>query len=219
MTKNKFTNKTNLELPVWLESAPYAPTFRVLDTLYKYGRYALQTKVITVADLVKFHGHLCGGLMETTVALKAAFDLLFPDGIIDRTDLAIVSNNSTCGGDVAAYLTGARTRFGSHIIDTTLDGGEFIVHKVSSGETVHVQIKPEMYPSEVKAQMHKLLSGEYMPQDIDRFGEVQWSYAKRLVQKPASESFSIQFLNDFELPEPTCDDLGKRSDNDYKNAP
>ena len=88
--------------PAWLGNAPYAPIFEVRDTENKYGRYAKQTKTITIKDLIKFHGHFCGGLVESAASLRVAFDLLFPDKIIDRTDLRIVSNNSACGGDVAA---------------------------------------------------------------------------------------------------------------------
>ena len=51
-------------------------------------------------------GHVCGGLVESAASLRVAFDVLFSDGFIDRTDLRIVSNNSACGGDVASYLTG-----------------------------------------------------------------------------------------------------------------
>ncbi|MCK7494236.1 MAG: formylmethanofuran dehydrogenase subunit E family protein [Comamonadaceae bacterium] len=57
------------------------------------------TKTITLKDLIKFHGHFCGGLVESASALRVAFDRLYPDGIIDRTDLRIVSNNSACGAE------------------------------------------------------------------------------------------------------------------------
>lgn len=200
-----------------IEQAPHAPVFAVRDTLHKYGRYDSQTKIVTVADLIKFHGHLCGGLMEAAMALRAAFDVLFPDDVIDRTVLAIISNNSACGGDVAAYLTGARARFGSHIIDLSLSGGEFIVRRLSSDHTVHVQLRSEMYPQEVKAQMRKLLSGNYRPEDIDRFGNLQWAYARRRLQQPAQTSFLVEELPEYVWPEPTCPDLGRRSDNDFKN--
>ena len=109
----------------WLDELPYLPVFTVRDTLHKFGRYDPHLKTITIHDLIRFHGHLCGGLMEAAVALRAAFDYLFPDGVVDRTDLEIVSNNSACGGDVAAYLTGARARFNTHRIDPQLEGGEF----------------------------------------------------------------------------------------------
>jgi formylmethanofuran dehydrogenase subunit E len=88
--------------PQWLAEAPYAPVFKVRDTVNKYGRYASEPKLITIKDLIKFHGHFCGGLVEGATALRVAFDHLFPDGIIDRTDLMIASNNSTCGGDLSA---------------------------------------------------------------------------------------------------------------------
>jgi formylmethanofuran dehydrogenase subunit E len=206
-------------LPDWLLQAPYLPHFKVRDTLHKYGRYDPQTKVVTVDDLIRFHGHLCGGLMEAAVALSMAMGALFPDGVIDRTDIAIISNNSACGGDVAAYLTGARARFGSHIIDLSLSGGEFIVRRESTGQVVHVRMHPDVYPHEVKAQMRKLESGEFEPEDIDRFGDLQWAYAGRLAARPASETTQIQFLNGFQWPDPTCQDLGRRRDNDFKAQP
>ncbi len=205
-------------LPAWLASAPYLPQFQVRDTRHKYGRYDPTLKTVTVADLIRFHGHLCGGLMEAAVALRAAFDALFPDRVIDRTDLAIISNNSACGGDVAAYLTGARARFGSHVIDLTLRGGEFIVRRINTGETVHVRMHPHVYPHEVKAQMRKLESGDYDPEDIDLFGELQWAYAGRLASRPASESVIVETLHDFTWPDPTCEDLGRRTDNDFKGS-
>lgn len=205
--------------PEWLETSPYAPVFEVRDTENKYGRYATHTKTITLKDLIKFHGHFCGGLVESAGSLRVAFDLLFPDKVIDRTDLRIVSNNSACGGDVAAYLTGARTRFNSHVIDNSLTESEFYVRRVSTEKTVHVKLNPAMYPKEVKMQMKKIESGEFKPEDIDRFQELQWDYAKRLVNRPLKESFLIDEAKGYTWPETSCKDLGNRKDNDYKSVP
>jgi formylmethanofuran dehydrogenase subunit E len=205
--------------PAWLGTAPYAPVFEVRDTENKYGRYAKQTKTITIKDLIKYHGHFCGGLVESAASLRIAIDLLFPDKIVDRTDLKIVSNNSACGGDVAAYLTGARTRFNSHVIDNSLTESEFYVQQISTGRTVHVKLNPAVYPKEVKTQMKKIESGAYEPKDIDIFQELQWAYAKRMVNKPLKESFIVEEMKDYKWPESSCKDLGKRKDNDYKNVP
>lgn len=205
--------------PAWLGESPYAPSFQVRDTVNKYGRYAKQTKSITLKDLIKFHGHFCGGLVESAGALRLALDALFPDGVIDRTDLRIISNNSACGGDVAAYLTGARSRFGSHHIDHALKESEFIVQKVSTGETVRVRVRPEAYPTEVRTQMKKIESGQYTPRDLDMFQELQWNYARQLVTRPLTESFLVEKLPDFAWPAPVCPDLGRRRDNDYKQVP
>ena len=205
--------------PEWLGTSPYSPVFKVIDTVNKYGRYAQETKTITLKDLIKFHGHFCGGLVESAASLRVAFDLLFPRGIIDRTDLRIVSNNSACGGDVAAYLTGARLRFGSHHIENSLTESEFIVQVASSGKTVHVKLNPAAYPHEVKTQMRRIESGQFTPKDIDLFQELQWAYAKRMVSKPLKESFIVEEVLDFKWPDPICRDLGVRKDNDYKKAP
>jgi formylmethanofuran dehydrogenase subunit E len=203
----------------WLGAASQAPVFHVRDTENKYGRYAGQTKSITIKDLIKFHGHFCGGLVESAAALRVAFDRIFVDGVIDRTDLRIASNNSACGGDVASYLTGSRARFNAHLIDTSLTESEFFVQQVSTGKTVHVKLNPSVYPKEVKAQMKKIESGTFEPKDIDLFQELQWDYAKRMVNAPLGESFIVAEANDYTWPEPSCKDLGKRKDNDYKNAP
>lgn len=205
-------------IPNWLKEAPHAPIFRVRDTRHKYGRYDPHPKTITVADLIKFHGHLCGGLMEAAVALRAAFDVLFGAEPIDRTDLEIVGNNSACGGDVAAYLTGARVRFGSQVIDPSLKGGEFYLRRVSTGEVVHVRLREAVYPHEVKAQMRRVLSVERNPADIDRFGKLQWAYARRLCEMHPEEAFLVERISAYAWPPPNVTGLGRRSDNDFKSA-
>ena len=70
------------------------PVFTVLDTESSHGRYSQSTKEITFDDLVKFHGHACDGLYRGTYALSVAFKILFPNGVIDRTDLRAISRNS-----------------------------------------------------------------------------------------------------------------------------
>ncbi|MFC1836446.1 formylmethanofuran dehydrogenase subunit E family protein [Thermodesulfobacteriota bacterium] len=205
--------------PEWLAEAPYTPAFYAKDTMHKYGRYDSEAKQITIKDLIKFHGHLCGGLVEASCALSLALQELFEDGIIDRTDLRIVSNNSACGADVASYLTGARVRFASHSIDKQLKGGGFVVQRISKGQTVRVWRNPAVYPTEVKAQMKKIQSEAFGSEDIDLFGRLQWGYAKRLVNNPLKESFFVEKIPNYQWPEPICKDLGDRTDNNYKNAP
>jgi formylmethanofuran dehydrogenase subunit E len=205
--------------PQWLAEAPHAPVFRVRDTVNKYGRYASETKTVTVKDLIKFHGHFCGGLVEGATALKVAFDRLFPDGIVDRTDLMIASNNSACGGDAAAYLTGARTRFGTHLIDPKLKESDFVVKRVSTGKTVRVVNNAATYPQDVRTQMKKIESGTFEPADIDLFQNLQWAYAKKLVSRSAIESVDVTENPEYAWPEPPCKDMGRRRDNDFRDVP
>lgn len=193
LSSNAFSDvKSEWYFPEWLATSPHAPSFEVRDTENKYGRYTKQTKTITLKDLIKFHGHFCGGLVESAASLRVALDMLFPDDIVDRTDLRIVSNNSACGGDAAAYLTGARTRFNSHVIDNSLTESEFYVLQVSTGKTIHVKLNPAVYPKEVKTQMKKIESEKFEPNDINIFQELQWAYAKRMVNKPLKKSFIVE---------------------------
>ena len=205
--------------PEWLTKSSHSPTFEVRDTVNKYGRYAEKTKTITLGDLIKFHGHFCGGLVESAGALRLAFDNLFPNGAIDRTDLRLASNNSACGGDVAAYLTGARTRFGSHLIDPTLSESEFVVQQISTGKMVRVRVHPEAYPTDVRVQMRKIESGRFTPADIDVFQELQWEYAKKIVTRPLGETFALLDSAGYVWPEAPCKDHGTRKDNAYKAVP
>lgn len=205
--------------PDWLMKSAYSPEFKVRDTVNKYGRYADKTKTITLSDLIKFHGHFCGGLVESAGALRLAFDNLFTDGIVDRTDLRIASSNSACGGDVAAYLAGARARFGSHVIDLKLTESEFVVQQVSTGKEVRVRVRPEAYPTDVRTQMRKIESGSFKPEDIDLFQELQWNYAQKIVTRPLSETFTLIESAGYVWPVPPCKDFGTRKDNAYKAVP
>lgn len=40
----------------------------------------------------------------------------------------------------------------------------------------------------------------------------------RMVNKPLTESFIIREANDYAWPKASCNDLGKRKDNNYRNT-
>jgi formylmethanofuran dehydrogenase subunit E len=101
-------------VPPWLAEATALPRFEVVDTRSAQGRLDPRPKQVTVRDLILFHGHACDGLLRGAYALRALADAAFPGRPFDRTDLMVVSKNSPCLGDVAAFLTGGRARFGTH---------------------------------------------------------------------------------------------------------
>lgn len=204
--------------PPSISKAKYAPVFKVKDTGNKYGRYADKTKAITIRDLILFHGHFCGGLVETAAMYSLAFNELFKDGVIDRTDVAVVSNNPACGGDVAEYLSGARHRYKSHYIDYSLGGDAVIVHRISTGKTVKVSLKKEAYSKGVREVMEKIESGNYTPDEIDLFSKIQWEFAEKLLSRPLNESFDVKILDSYVFPDQSKVKLGERKDNSYKNT-
>jgi len=202
----------------WAAKAPYAPVFHVLDTESSLGRYAKWTKVITLKDLVKFHGHLCDGLVTAAVALGLGFKVLYPDGVIDRTDTGGITNNSPCFGDVMAYLTGGRIRFGTQKIDPKM-GNEFILYRFSTNEAVHIALKPGVFPAELAQLERQIRSGNYTPADIDRCQRMQWDFARKVLNTPPEQLFTVERLPDFKWEPDEYLHRGVRGDVLLKNAP
>ena len=201
----------------WMASSPYAPTFEVLDTMSSLGPYAEATKTINLKDLIKMHGHPCDGLVTAACALSVGLKKLFPDGVIDRTDLCCVTNNSPCYGDVAAYLTGGRIRFGTHKIAPKLKH-VWILHRPSNGQTLRISLKEGVFPKEVAELESKIKSGEFAKSDIGLCQKLQWAYAKSLLQKPLDNWFDIHPLSNFVWAPDKYEHLGQRSDTKLKNV-
>jgi len=172
----------------WVRNAPYAPSFKVLDTESSLGPYASRTKTITLNDLIKFHGHACDGLFTAASALYVGFKNLYPDGIIDRTDTGCITNNSPCYGDVAAYLCGGRIRFGTQKIDKRLQDA-FILYRFSTYRAVKVSLKSGVFPKEVKELEDKVKTGNFSIEEMRKLQKLQWEFARDLIGRPLEDSF------------------------------
>ena len=201
----------------WMANAPYAPVFLVRDTESSLGPYAAQTKTITMKDLVKMHGHPCDGLVTAACAMYLGLRQLYPDGVIDRTDTCCMTNNSPCYGDVAAYLCGGRIRFGTQKIDPKL-GNQFILHRISTGQTVSVTLKQGVFPNEVATLEARLRAGNSSPADIRRCQDMEWDYARHLIGRPLDQSFAIAWMHGYRWQADPYVHAGPRGDVMEKNA-
>jgi len=195
----------------WMANAPYAPAFQVLDTESSLGPYAERTKKISLKDLIKMHGHPCDGLVTAACALSVGLGQLYPDGVIDRTDTACITNNSPCYGDVAAYLTGARIRFGTQKIDPEL-GNAFVLYRISTGQAVMVSLKPGVFPKKVAEVEKKIRGGSFTLQEMRRCQQLEWEYARNLLQEPLDQSFSVKEVKDFPWKPDNYPHTGARGD-------
>ncbi len=201
----------------WMARGQYAPVFHVRDTESSLGPYVSETKTITLKDLVKMHGHPCDGLVTAACAMSVGLNALYPDGIIDRTDTGCITNNSPCYGDVAAYLTGGRVRFGTQKIDPAL-GNEFILHRFSTGKTVKVSLKAGVFPAEVLALEEKIRSGGCTLEEMRLCQRMEWDYARRLLNAPPEECFAVSILKDFHWTPDSYEHRGRRGDVVNKNC-
>lgn len=186
------TTPSNWYYPEWVASSPYNLPVRVLDTDSALGRYSLAPKEIGLQDIVRFHGHLCDGLVIAYVEIRVALGRLFPDGIVDRTDLRAVTKNGPCWVDTVMFMTGARINFQTLRVDNAIGDG-FIVQRISTGEAYEVRLKPGVFPENLAALEQQVVAqrqkGEQVSAaDIDAL-ETQAAALIRKLLAAAPEEF------------------------------
>ena len=183
------TRKTDDEwwYPAWVgkltrePGTEYGP-IAVRDTDSALGRYNLpgHTKTVGLKDLVRIHGHMCDGLVYSFILLKAALSKLYGfNGIVDRTDLRVVSPNSPCMLDAASFMTGARVNFKTLRINASdLQGIGFIVQRISDGKALLSKLKDGVFPNDLEAVEKAIRSkqaagrtGEITGKEVDARGE------------------------------------------------
>ncbi len=205
MTSGEHSGRVTWSIAQWLDDAEM-PIFEVLDTRSAQGRLDVRVKTVTVADLVLAHGHACDGLLRGVWAMRALFDVAFAGAPIDRSDLLVVSKNSPCLGDVAAYLTGGRTRFGTHRLDDTLGVG-FQLRQLSTDRTWEVREEPGFFPALVTAWEAALLREGLVEDDVRELLAVheaaQWDWVReKLLPSAPSDHYVARELDHLELPAP-----------------
>lgn len=171
-------------------AAPFAPTIEVVDTVSSLGPLSAQPQTVTLTDLVRFHGHPCDGLVVAAAGMAYGLRYLFPKGVADRTDLAAEVNRSACYGDVVAYLTGARHRYGSLVIDPNL-GDEWILFRRSTRQAVHVRLRPGIKPPELPVLERRLKQADCPPALIARVQQLQRTFALAVLSRPPEQVFEV----------------------------
>ena len=150
-------NRPDWFYPEWAANAPLNKPIVVKDTDSALGRYNQRTKEIGLKELARLHGHMCDGLVIAFVEIKGVFEKLFPDGVVDRTDLCAVSKNGPCWADTAAFMTGARINFKTLRIDASIGDG-FIIQRITTGEAYKVHLKTGVFPEEQAVLENKIRS-------------------------------------------------------------
>lgn len=211
-------------LPEYLETAPNNRPLYVRDTDSALGRYneTQNTKTISLADVVKYHGHMCDGLVYSYMQIYVGLRKLFPDGVVDRTDLAGACKNSPCMVDALSYMTGAKINFKTLKIDGSL-GASHILHRISTNETYKVLLAKGVFPEELakleKNIRSKIAANEVIPPaDIDEVEEIADEFIERLLTEPLEKLVSAEKLANYAFaPNATVDAFGKRGDIVNKN--
>lgn len=169
---------------------------RVLDTESSLGPLSATPQPVTIEDLVRFHGHPCDGLIAAAEGISLGLEVLFPDGVVDRTDVAGAANASPCYSDVAAYLTGARTLYGTLVIDKSL-GDEWLLLRRSTGKAVRVRLKPGVKPEGLPVMEARLRREGCDATLIARVQALQLQFIHRLLSSPPASLFEVKTLSAF----------------------
>jgi len=173
------------------------PSIKVDDTDFSKGRLGLKHD-LNLEDLEKFHGHLCDGLVVGFLGIKEGLDVLYPDGIIDRTNTRIVSKSSPCLTDVAVYITGGRYQFNSFYVDNTIENGFYIIQRKDNGKTVKVQLNKGVKPAVINELGAKAVKGELPACDLDKLKKMEDDFSEKLLSTNPKDNFTVTEIADFE---------------------
>ena len=189
--------------PLWAKFSKNNTLIQVLDTNSSLGRYSDYTKQIGLQDLAKIHGHLCDGLVISFVELNTVLKKLFPNGIVDRTDLRVVSKNGPCWVDASSMLTGARINFGTLSIDKSVGNG-FIVQRMSTGETYQVKLKEGVFPKELVKLETKIKSEakggkKVSDADIKQLETLANKLSEKILNSNTDEIIEIKKLDNYQF--------------------
>ena len=235
-------------VPTWyapMVAKPYAPVFEILATKGTQGRYYPYTYAATIKDIVKFHGHDCEGLSHAAACAKVAFNILFPDGIIDRSVLWGISGTSPCWNDVVAFLTGARIQYGNlGFFKDKKYGHSIVFYREDSGVAVlatwkrginNIPGEPVVLPGTItwtpKVNMDEVLKlkdivkkadGKQTPYQVDLMRYYQWMHINDIFSRPLEDSYQAKVIENFKWEEwvdqtKTIRNTHVRSDTRLKN--
>ncbi len=237
-------------IPTWyapMVAMPYSPVFEVLATKGTQGRYYEYTYALTIKDMIKWHGHDCEGTTHAANIMKIAFEILFPDGIIDRSVLKGISGTGPCWSDAVAFLTGARLQYGNLGFFKNKDYNHAIIlYRTDTKVAVLATYKkginnipgepvvlPEKINWKTKVNMQEVMDlkkevknakGNPSPYQVDLLRFYQWQHVNDILSHPLHESYQAKIIEDFNWDDWVDNTKGitnsfERSDTRLKNHP
>lgn len=176
-------------------SLSFGQTIKVNDTDFSKGKLGNIQK-IKLKDVVKLHGHLCDGLVESFIALDLGLKELYPDGIVDRTNTRIVSKSSPCLSDMAIYITGGRSQYNTFYVDNTIDGF-YVVQRIDNLKTILIKRKPNVKPAIIDELGNKAIKGELNECELEELKKLEDEYSKFLLKSKPEDLFEVVVLSNF----------------------
>ncbi|MDD4760609.1 MAG: formylmethanofuran dehydrogenase subunit E family protein [Bacteroidaceae bacterium] len=172
-----------------------AQTQKVIDTDFSKGQL-LNIQKIKYSDLVKFHGHSCDGLLEGMQALQVGLNVLYPNGIVDRTNTRVVSKSSPCLTDAANYLTGGRYQYNTFYVDNHISG-MYIIQRIDNHKTVIVNRKENVKPKIIDMMGNQAIAKALSYTQLRKLKQLEDDYLKKLKRSNPQSNFTVEELVDY----------------------
>lgn len=179
-------------LPVKGNRAPLS----VLDTDFSKGKLRHHQSV-SLEDLTRFHGHRCDGLAIGFVGLKTVLYKLFPDSVIDRTNLRAISQPAPCLVDAATYMTGARYPFNTFYATRDI-AYLFIVQRADNGLALGIQLKAGVKPAEIIRLSALAEQRKLSDEGLLELKRLEDTFTDFILRTPPEQLFAITELKDFD---------------------
>jgi formylmethanofuran dehydrogenase subunit E len=187
-----------LMLSVTAETPVFAkpnPQIQVVDTEFSKGRLGHE-QTISLQDAVKLHGHFCDGLVIGFLGLRQVLYSLYPNRIIDRTDLRIASKPAPCLSDVALFLTGARYQYNTFYVSADIKY-IYIVQRISTQKVYGVKLKPGTVPESIKTMGNQAIKGELDGCGLDKLKKLEDDLSAKLLAGKPEEFFILEEIQNF----------------------
>lgn len=163
---------------------------KTMDTDFSKGRLKNEQS-ISVEDVSKLHGHMCDGLVLGFIGLREALYQLFPDSVIDRTNIRIISKSSPCITDIAIYLTGGRYQFNTFYVNDSIPY-LYIVQRINNGKAIGVKTIPGLVPPQIKEMGALAVKGELESCELDELRELEDQFILKLLTSKPSELIILE---------------------------
>lgn len=145
-----------------------------------------------MSDCIKFHGHLCPGLVIGYKAARAALDALNVERAEDEELFAIVETDA-CGADAIQVLTGCTFGKGNFLFR---DCGKhaFTIGSRKSGRAFRACLKADAWsPSEERQRLfQKMQAGQASEEEQKAFREGHVRSSRTMMAMPADELLDIR---------------------------
>ncbi len=150
--------------------------------------------IVPFSEVVKFHGHFCGGITLGYIASKIAIRELRSGRDVDEQLVAVVENDA-CGIDAIQMVTGCTLGKGNLIFK---DHGKHVYTFINraTNDAVRISLKDLQHDEnpELKALREKVWNGTATPEEAELMKKMMQEDIGRMLADPPEKYFDVKHV-------------------------